>query len=143
MLELALWLKRNGFRLDQVQTFLPTPLALATAMYHTGKNPLRKVGAASESVNVVRAGRQRRLHKAFLRYHDPENWPLLREALQRMGRADLIGNGKRQLVPQWQPAGNRQAFGMGRETRPMQRRQTSGATASKTNPRRQSPGKKT
>ncbi len=105
MLELAIWLKRNDFRLGQVQTFLPTPLALATAMYHTGKNPLRKVGAASESVDVVRAGRQRRLHKAFLRYHDPENWPLLREALQRMGRADLIGNGKRHLVPQWQPGG--------------------------------------
>jgi hypothetical protein len=116
MVELALWLKRNGFRLDQVQTFLPTPLALATAMYHTGKNPLRKVGAASENVDVVRAGRQRRLHKAFLRYHDPENWPLLREALQRLGRADLIGNGKRHLVPQWQPAGT--ALAAPRQVRP-------------------------
>ena len=108
MLELALWLKRNGFRPDQVQTFLPTPLALATAMYHTGKNPLRKVAATSEEVDIVRGGRQRRLHKAFLRYHDPENWPLLREALRRMGRADLIGNGKRQLVPAYQPAGKLQ-----------------------------------
>jgi hypothetical protein len=54
---------------------------------------------------VVRGGRQRRLHKAFLRYHDPENWPLLREALQRMGRADLIGNGKKHLIPAFQPAG--------------------------------------
>jgi len=105
MLALALWLKHNGFRLDQVQTFLPTPLALATAMYHTGKNPLHKVSATSEEVSVVRGGRQRRLHKAFLRYHDPENWPLLREALQRMGRADLIGNGKKQLIPSFQPAG--------------------------------------
>jgi uncharacterized radical SAM protein YgiQ len=105
MLALALWLKRNDFRLDQVQTFLPTPLATATAMYHTGKNPLRKVTAASEEVGVVRSGRQRRLHKAFLRYHDPENWPLLRDALKRMGRADLIGNGKRHLVPAFQPAG--------------------------------------
>ncbi len=105
MLELAQWLKRNGFRLDQVQTFLPTPLALATAMWHTEKNPLRKVTAASEAVPVVRAGRQRRLQKAFLRYHDPENWPLLREALKAMGRADLIGPGKRHLVPAWQPAG--------------------------------------
>jgi radical SAM superfamily enzyme YgiQ (UPF0313 family) len=93
MLALALWLKHNGLRLDQVQTFLPTPLAMATTMYHTGKNPLHKVSATSEEVSVVRGGRQRRLHKAFLRYHDPENWPLLREALQRMGRADLIGNG--------------------------------------------------
>jgi uncharacterized radical SAM protein YgiQ len=105
MLALALWLKRNDFRLDQVQTFLPTPLATATAMYHSGKNPLRKVSRSSEPVSVVRGARQRRLHKAFLRYHDPENWPLLREALNRMGRADLIGNGKRHLVPTFQPAG--------------------------------------
>jgi len=105
MLALALWLKRNSFRPDQVQTFLPTPLALATTMYHTGKNPLHKVSATSEAVSVVRGGRQRRLHKAFLRYHDPENWPLLREALQRMGRADLIGNGKKHLIPLFQPAG--------------------------------------
>jgi uncharacterized radical SAM protein YgiQ len=129
MVELAIWLKRNGFRLDQVQTFLPTPLALATAMYHTGKNPLRKVGASSESVNVVRAGRQRRLHKAFLRYHDPENWPLLREALQRMGRADLIGNGKRQLVPQWQPGSSREPGSGRREAHPPQRRQPASAAA--------------
>ncbi|MEK7438389.1 MAG: YgiQ family radical SAM protein [Pseudomonadota bacterium] len=105
MLALALWLKRNGFRLDQVQTFLPTPLALATTMYHSGKNPLHKVSATSENVSVVKGGRQRRLHKAFLRYHDPENWPLLREALQGMGRADLIGNGKKHLIPSFQPAG--------------------------------------
>jgi uncharacterized radical SAM protein YgiQ len=105
MLELALWLKRNDFRLDQVQTFLPTPLALATAMWHTEKNPLRKVSASSESVPVVRGGRQRKLHKAFLRWHDPDNWPLLRDALKSMGRADLIGPGKRHLVPAWQPAG--------------------------------------
>ena len=108
MLELALWLKKSGFRLDQVQTFLPTPLALATAMWHTEKNPLRKVTADSEGVAVVRGGRQRKLHKAFLRYHDPENWPLLREALRAMGRADLIGPGKRHLIPAWQPAGTRE-----------------------------------
>ncbi len=105
MLALGLWLKRNGFRLDQVQTFLPTPLAIATAMYHTGKNPLRKVTGTSEEVRIVRGGRQRRLHKAFLRYHDAENWPILREALRTMGRAELIGNGKHQLVPAFQPAG--------------------------------------
>ncbi|MHB8668413.1 MAG: YgiQ family radical SAM protein [Burkholderiales bacterium] len=105
MLALALWLKHSGFRLDQVQTFLPTPLALATTMYHTGKNPLHKVSATSEEVSVVKGGRRRRLHKAFLRYHDPENWPLLREALARMGRADLIGNGKKHLIPSFQPAG--------------------------------------
>lgn len=105
MLNLALWLKRNGFRPDQVQAFLPSPMALATAMYHSGKNPLRRLAQGGEQVTVPRGGRQRQLHKAFLRYHDPENWPLLREALRRMGRADLIGNGKRHLVPAWQPAG--------------------------------------
>ncbi len=105
MLNLALWLKRNGFRPDQVQTFLPTPLALATTMYHTGLNPLRKVlGGRAQRVNVTRQGRVRRLHKAFLHYHDPANWPLLREALKAMGRADLIGNGKQHLVPAFQPA---------------------------------------
>jgi radical SAM superfamily enzyme YgiQ (UPF0313 family) len=111
MLNLALWLKRNGFRPDQVQSFLPTPMAIATAMYHTGRNPLKRVTPDSERVSLVRKQRQRRLHKAFLRYHDPENWPLLREALRAMGRADLIGNGKRHLVPTFQPAGTGGSFG--------------------------------
>jgi len=106
MMNLALWLKRNKYRADQVQTFLPSPMALATAMYHSGVNPLKPVRhGASEKVEAVKGLRQRRLHKAFLRYHDPENWPLLREALKAMGRADLIGPGKHQLVPSWQPKG--------------------------------------
>jgi uncharacterized radical SAM protein YgiQ len=106
MMNLALWLKKNDFRLDQVQTFLPTPMALATTMYHTEKNPLKKVlGGKGESVPVVRQGRTRRLHKAFLRYHDADNWPLLREALKEMGREDLIGNSKKHLIPLYQPAG--------------------------------------
>jgi len=103
MLNLALWLKRNGFRADQVQTFLPSPMAVATAMYHSGKNPLRKVTHSSETVSVPKGLKVRRLHKAFLRYHDPKNWPLLRDALKRMGRADLIGNAKHQLIPARQP----------------------------------------
>jgi uncharacterized radical SAM protein YgiQ len=105
MLNLALWLKRNGFRADQVQAFLPSPMATATTMYHTGKNPLHRVGRDSEDVFIPKRMKQRRLHKAFLRYHDAENWPMLREALKRMGRADLIGNGRQHLVPAWQPAG--------------------------------------
>ncbi|GMR06028.1 MAG: YgiQ family radical SAM protein [Gammaproteobacteria bacterium] len=105
MLNLALWLKSNNFRLDQVQAFLPTPLAIASAMYHTERNPLKKVSRDSEKVGAVRGARQRRLHKAFLRCHAPENWPILREALKRMGRADLIGNGKKHLVPSWQQKG--------------------------------------
>lgn len=105
MLNLALWLKKNGFRADQVQNFLPSPMATATAMYHSGKNPLRKVTYKSDNVSIPKGIKVRRLHKAFLRYHDANNWPLLREALQRMGRGDLIGNGKRHLVPTWQPEG--------------------------------------
>ncbi len=105
MLELALWLKKNGFRADQVQAFLPSPMATATAMYHSGKNPLRRVSRASEEVVIPKGIKVRRLHKAFLRYHDPENWPVLREALKRMGRADLIGNGKQHLIPAYQPVG--------------------------------------
>jgi uncharacterized radical SAM protein YgiQ len=103
MLNLALWLKKYDFKLDQVQTFTPTPMAMATAMYHSGKNPLRKVTADSENVPIPKAGNVRKLHKAFIRYHDPNNWPMLREALQKMDRADLIGNGKHHLIPAWQP----------------------------------------
>ncbi|HEY2339599.1 MAG TPA: YgiQ family radical SAM protein, partial [Steroidobacteraceae bacterium] len=105
MLELALWLKKNGFRADQVQAFLPGPMATATAMYHSGKNPLKRITRDSEAVLIPRGLKVRRLHKAFLRYHDPNNWPLLREALRRMGRADLIGSGRRHLVPAHQPPG--------------------------------------
>jgi uncharacterized radical SAM protein YgiQ len=115
MMHLALWLKKNKYRADQVQTFLPSPMALATAMYHSGKNPLKAVRrGGSEEVETVKGLTQRRLHKAFLRYHDAENWPVLREALKAMGRADLIGPGKHQLVPAWQPAGTGMSGGEGR-----------------------------
>ncbi|MBC7718536.1 MAG: YgiQ family radical SAM protein, partial [Chitinophagaceae bacterium] len=103
MMHLAQWLKKSGFRADQVQTFYPSPMATATAMYHTNKNPLRKITRDSETVDIVRGEKRRRLHKAFLRYHDPNHWPLLLEALKTMGRADLIGNGKHHLIPTFQP----------------------------------------
>jgi uncharacterized radical SAM protein YgiQ len=106
MMNLALWLKKNGFRADQVQTFYPSPMATATAMYHSGRNPLKGISRdlqRGEKVDIVRGERRRRLHKAFLRYHDASNWPLLREALKAMGRADLIGNGKQHLIPSFQP----------------------------------------
>jgi len=106
MLNLALWLKRNGFKADQVQAFYPSPMASATTMYHTGKNPLRKVSYKSEQVESVKDPEQRKLHKAFLRYHDSSHWPLLREALKRMGRAELIGDGEKQLIPKDQPTSN-------------------------------------
>jgi hypothetical protein len=89
-----------------VQAFLPSPMSTATAMYHSGKNPLKRIARASEEVFIPKGTRMRRLHKAFLRYHDPANWPLLREALKRMGRAELIGNGRQHLVPAYQPVGS-------------------------------------
>jgi uncharacterized radical SAM protein YgiQ len=103
MLNLALWLKENDFRADQVQAFYPSPMASATAMYHSGKNTLHRVGYKTEAVASVKDPEQRKLHKAFLRYHDPHNWPLLREALKRMGKAELIGDGEHQLIPLHQP----------------------------------------
>jgi hypothetical protein len=75
-------------------------------MYHSGKNPLKRVSRSSEEVVIPKGIKVRRLHKAFLRYHDPDNWPTLREALKKMGRADLIGNGRQHLVPAYQPVGS-------------------------------------
>ncbi len=126
MLELALWLKKNGFRADQVQAFLPGPMATATAMYHSGKNPLHRVTRSSEEVLVPKGIKVRRLHKAFLRYHDPNNWPVLREALRRMGRADLIGSARHQLIPAYQPAGTggHAAAGPGAAARPFRTQHT-------------------
>jgi uncharacterized radical SAM protein YgiQ len=127
MLELALWLKKNGFRADQVQAFLPSPMATATAMYHSGKNPLRRITRAGDEVRIPKGLKVRRLHKAFLRYHDPNNWPALREALRRMGRADLIGSGKHQLIPAYQPSGtgeNSEGRRKGSATRPFRTQHT-------------------
>jgi uncharacterized radical SAM protein YgiQ len=106
MMNLAVWLKRNGFKADQVQTFYPSPMATATAMYHSGLNPLKGISrdpGKGEKLDVVKGEKRRRLHKAFLRYHDPNNWPLLREALKEMGRTDLIGNTPNHLIPTYQP----------------------------------------
>ena len=102
MLNLALWLKKNNFRADQVQAFYPSPMATATAMYRSGKNPLSRVTYKSDTVEAVKSPEQRTLHKAFLRYHDPKNWPLLRATLEEMGRTDLIGEGDHQLIPKQQ-----------------------------------------
>jgi hypothetical protein len=95
----SLWLKKNKFKPDQVQTFYPSPMALATAMYYSGRNPLKKLHYKSERLHIPKKLEQRRLQKAFLRYHDPKNWPQLREALTSMGRTDLIGSGEQHLVP--------------------------------------------
>lgn len=101
MLNLALWLKKNGFRADQVQAFYPSPMASATTMYYTEKNPLYQVTYKSEKVHTAKSPEQRKLHKAFLRWHDPKNWPLLRKAIADMGRQELIGDGENQLIPHY------------------------------------------
>ncbi|MEJ2443975.1 MAG: YgiQ family radical SAM protein [Exilibacterium sp.] len=118
MLNLAMWLKGNGFRADQVQAFYPSPMASATAMYHSERDPLRRVNYKTDKVVIPKGERQRRLHKAFLRYHDPDNWPMLREALKRMGKAHLIGYGKKHLVPPTQPANHPSAKKYGSKLNP-------------------------
>ncbi|MFB1015094.1 MAG: YgiQ family radical SAM protein [Alteromonadaceae bacterium] len=104
MVNLALWLKENDFKLDQVQNFYPSPLANATTLYHTELNSLRNITSknlAKESgkISVPKGTIQRRLHKAILRYHDPLNWPIIREALTKLGLTKLIGSTPNCLVP--------------------------------------------
>ncbi|MEL0604918.1 MULTISPECIES: YgiQ family radical SAM protein [Pseudoalteromonas] len=100
MVNMALWLKSNDFKLDQVQNFYPSPMANATTIYHTEMNSLRNIKNNKEQVPVPKGARQRRLHKAILRYHDPSGWPMIREALRSMGKANLIGKGPNCLVPE-------------------------------------------
>lgn len=99
MVNLALWLKKNKFQADQVQTFYPSPMATATAMYHTGRNPLKGLSYKSEKVNTVRKIEQRRLHKALLRYHDPANWKVIKDLLLKSGKKHLIGEAPNCLIP--------------------------------------------
>ncbi len=91
---LALWLKERGMRPRQVQDFIPTPMAIATAMYFTGLDPL-----TGKSVYVARDLREKRMMKALLFYWDEQHWPLAREALEKAGRRDLIGT----LIPDFRP----------------------------------------
>lgn len=134
MLNLALWLKSQGFRADQVQAFLPSPMSIATAMYHSGKNTLQKVNRKADTMPIPKSIKQRRLHKAFLRYHDPKNWPLLRAALAKMGRTDLIGNGKKHLIPWFQPKGTETV-----KTAKSQKFKTKYTTVIKSNKRKSKP----
>jgi radical SAM superfamily enzyme YgiQ (UPF0313 family) len=92
--ELALYLKKKGMRPRQVQDFIPTPMSMATSMYHTGLDPFTQ-----EPVHTARDLREKRLMKALLFYWDPKQQPLAREALKKAGRADLIGRGPHCLVP--------------------------------------------
>lgn len=93
-IELALYLKERNMRPRQIQDFIPTPMAVATTMYHTGIDPLTR-----EPVYTARDLREKRMMKALLFWWDEQHWPLAREALAKAGRADLIGRAPRCLVP--------------------------------------------
>ncbi len=110
MVNLALWLKKRDLKVDQVQTFYPSPMSLATAMYYSGKNPLKKVSYKSSRVSVVKQIEQRQLQKALLRYHDKTGWKIIRDALNRMGLERLIGDGENKLVPAEAPKTARRSY---------------------------------
>ncbi|KPV95959.1 Ribosomal protein S12 methylthiotransferase RimO [Pseudoalteromonas sp. P1-9] len=123
MVNMALWLKRHDFKLDQVQNFYPSPMANATTIYHTEMNSLKNIKNNTEVVSVPKGARQRRLHKAILRYHDPAGWPIIREALKKMGKANLIGNAPNCLVPS-ESRDEQRKSGQGKGGRPALSRHT-------------------
>lgn len=94
MIDLAVFLKRNGYRPDQVQDFIPAPFDIATCMYYTGIDPFSK-----QAVYVAQHLSDRKLQRALLQFFKPENWFTVREALIEAGRQDLIGNGCDCLIP--------------------------------------------
>jgi radical SAM superfamily enzyme YgiQ (UPF0313 family) len=94
MVDLALWLKAEGYRPRQVQDFIPTPMSMASAMYYSGLDPF-----TMEPVYTATGLREKKLQKALLLYWDSAQWPLTREALIAAGRRDLIGHGPGCLVP--------------------------------------------
>lgn len=99
MINLAFWLKKHSYRLDQVQTFYPSPMSLATAMYYSNRDPLKKISYKSGKINTPKTLDQRRFQKAMLRFHDEKNWPMLHDYLKRIGRQDVIGQGPNSLIP--------------------------------------------
>jgi hypothetical protein len=92
---------------------------MASAMYHSRRNPLHKVTEESEEVFTPRSLKQRQAHKAFLRYYDPKNWPILRDALRNMGRGDLIGTGERHLIPPYTAGEENFKASQGKRAMPM------------------------
>jgi hypothetical protein len=94
MIDLAIYLKRNGYRPDQVQDFIPAPFDIATCMYYTGIDPFTK-----QEVYIARNLRDRKMQRALLQFFKPENYFEVREALIKAGRSDLIGGGCDCLIP--------------------------------------------
>jgi uncharacterized radical SAM protein YgiQ len=98
MIDLAVFLKRNGYRPDQVQDFIPAPFDIATCMYYTGIDPFTK-----QEVYIARGLRDRKMQRALMQFFKPENWFTVREALSQAGRQELIGNGCDCLIPAQPP----------------------------------------
>ena len=98
MIDLAIFLKRNGYRPDQVQDFIPAPFDVATAMYYTGIDPFTK-----KPVYVAQHLRDRKLQRALMQFFKPENYFEVRRALEQAGRQDLIGPGCDSLIPDQPP----------------------------------------
>ncbi len=98
MIELAVFLKRNGYRPDQVQDFIPAPMDVATAMYYTGLDPFTK-----KPVFTARNLRDRAMQRALMQFFKPENYFEVRRALQQVGRQDLIGDDCDSLIPHQPP----------------------------------------
>jgi hypothetical protein len=98
MIELAVFLKRSGYRPRQVQDFIPAPMDIATCMYHTGLDP-----STLEPVPVVKRLKDRIAQRALMQFFRPENWFVVRRALLDEGRADLIGGGRECLIPATPP----------------------------------------
>ncbi|MCL4201073.1 MAG: YgiQ family radical SAM protein [Pirellulaceae bacterium] len=98
MIDLAVFLKRNGYRPDQVQDFIPAPFDVATAMYYTGLDPFTK-----QPVTIARNLSDRKLQRALMQFFKPENYFEVRRALEQAGRQDLIGRGCDCLIPEKPP----------------------------------------
>jgi len=98
MIDLAVFLKRNGYRPDQVQDFIPAPFDIATCLYYTGIDPFSK-----KEVHVAKGMRDRKMQRALMQFFKPSNYFEVREALLQAGRADLIGNGCDALIPAQPP----------------------------------------
>ena len=127
MIDLAVFLKRNGYRPDQVQDFIPAPFDIATCMYYTGIDPFTK-----QEVYVARDLRDRKLQRALMQFFKPENYFEVREALDQAGRTDLIGSGCDCLIPAQPPKEAieaRQASGQRRGPLPQRRQPGKGREA--------------
>ncbi|MDP4090622.1 MAG: YgiQ family radical SAM protein [Bacillota bacterium] len=97
-IELALYIKEMGYTPEQVQDFYPTPGSLSTTIYYTGFNPF-----TGEKVYVPKSQHEKDMQRALLQYRLPENYRLVREALLKAERSDLIGRGSRCLIPEFPP----------------------------------------